>query len=483
MELDFESCNRARLSRDPRFDGRFFVAVSSTGIYCRPVCPAPPARLHNVLFFPCAAAAQEAGFRPCRRCRPETAPGTPAWQGTSTTVSRALKLISEGYLDRRGVDDLARVLGIGDRHLRRLFFAHLGASPNAVAATRRLHFATRLIEETSLPMAAVAFGSGFASLRRFNAAIRETFGGPPSALRRQTSQDSQKTCGDSILNLRLAYRPPFQWNALLEFLGKRAIPGVEEVRNGAYRRTVALADARGLFEVANDAATHSLRVKIQISNARGLLSLVEKVRSMFDLSADPLEVGACLARDPTLAPLVRRHPGLRVPGAWNAFELAVRAILGQQVSVAAASTLAGRLAARCGERLLEAEGTLSHLFPGPEALCEADLSAIGIPRARAETIRSLARAVADQQVRLDAAQPLDQTVQQLCEIPGIGKWSANYIAMRALQEPDAFPSADLGVSRGLAKLEGRMSPGAIDRRAEDWRPWRAYAVMYLWTYA
>jgi AraC family transcriptional regulator of adaptative response / DNA-3-methyladenine glycosylase II len=439
--------------------------------------------LQNVLFFPCAAAAQEAGFRPCRRCRPETAPGTPAWQGTSTTVSRALKLISEGYLDRRGVDDLAQVLGIGDRHLRRLFFARLGASPNAVAATRRLHFATRLIEETNLPMTAVAFGSGFASLRRFNAAIRETFGGPPSALRRQIPQDSRRACGNSMLNLRLAYRPPFQWNALLKFLGKRAIPGVEEVRNGAYRRTFALAEARGVFEVANDDATRSLRVKIQISNARGLLALVEKVRSMFDLSADPLEVGACLARDPALALLVRRHPGLRLPGAWDAFELAVRAILGQQVSVAAASTLAGRLAARFGEPFPEAEGTLSRLFPGPEALYGTDLSAIGIPRTRAETIRSLARAVADRQVRLDAAQPLDQAVRQLCEIPGIGKWTANYITMRALQEPDAFPAADLGVTRALAKLEGRMSPGEISRRAEVWRPWRAYAVMYLWTYA
>jgi AraC family transcriptional regulator of adaptative response / DNA-3-methyladenine glycosylase II len=482
MELDFESCNRARLSRDARFDGRFFVAVRSTGIYCRPVCPAPRARLQNVLFFPCAAAAQEAGFRPCRRCRPETAPGTPAWQGTSTTVSRALKLISEGYLDRRGVDDLAQALGIGDRHLRRLFFAHLGASPNAVAATHRLHFAIRLIEETSLPMATVAFGSGFASLRRFNAAIRETFGGPPSTLRRQIPEDTPRTRGNSILNLQLAYRPPFQWNALLGFLGKRAIPGVEEVRNGAYRRTFALAEARGVFAVANDAATHSLRVNIQISNARELLTLVEKVRSMFDLSADPLEVGACLARDPALASLVRRHPGLRLPGTWDAFELAVRAILGQQISVAAASTLAGRLAARFGKPFPEAGGTLSYLFPGPETLYEADLSAIGIPRARAETIRSLARAVAGKHVRLDAAQPLDQAVRRLCEIPGIGEWTANYIAMRALQEPDAFPAADLGVMRALAKLERRMSPRAISRRAEVWRPWRAYAVMYLWTY-
>jgi AraC family transcriptional regulator of adaptative response / DNA-3-methyladenine glycosylase II len=285
-----------------------------------------------------------------------------------------------------------------------------------------------------------------------------------------------------MLNLQLAYRPPFQWNALLEFLGKRAIPGVEEVRNGAYRRTFALAEARGVFEVEDDAATHSLRVKIQISNARGLLALVEKARSMFDLSADPLEVSACLARDPTLAPLVRRHPGLRLPGAWDSFELAVRAILGQQVSVAAASTLAGRLAARFGKPFPEAEGTPSYLFPGPEELCEADLSAIGIPRARAETIRSLACAVADHQVRLDAAQPLDQTVRQLCEIRGIGEWTANYVAMRALQEPDAFPAADLGVVRALAKLEHRMSPGAINRRAEVWRPWRAYAVMYLWTY-
>ncbi len=483
MQLDFELCDKARLSRDPRFDGRFFVAVSSTGIYCRPICPAPAAQSRNVLFFHCAAAAREAGFRPCRRCRPEAAPGTPAWVGTSSTVSRALRLIAEGYLDDHGVEDLAGLLGIGDRHLRRLFLEHVGATPKMIAATRRLHFAARLIEETRLPMTAVASGSGFKSLRRFNAAIHETYGRSPSSLRSEGQNDMRSVGGNSDLALRLAYRPPFQWQALLDFLARRAVPGVEEVRNGVYRRTIVLDGARGIIEVAHEERRRSLLVRIRVSNPRALLTIADRVRNMFDLSSDPLEVSTALRRDPVLGGIVRRHPGLRVPGAWDSFELAVRAILGRQVSVKAAATRAGRMASRFGTPLEEVDGTLSVLFPDAGSLCGADLTEIGLTRNREATIRNLAASIANGRRRIDGAVPLTATIRKLCDIPGIGEWTAQYIAMRALREPDAFPIGDLGITRGLARIAGGMHPIDSEHRAAVWRPWRAYAAMYLWTYA
>jgi AraC family transcriptional regulator of adaptative response / DNA-3-methyladenine glycosylase II len=348
-ELDEASCERARLARDPRFDGRFFIGVLSTGIYCRPICPAPTVKPSNVRYFPSAAAAAQDGFRPCLRCRPETAPGTPAWNGTAATVGRALRLIGQGALDERSVEELSHRLGVSPRHLHRLFVRHLGAPPVAVAQTRRLEFAKQLVSDTSLSMTQVASASGFQSIRRFNAAFRRLYGRPPSELRRTRLVRSDSPAG--LYTFRLAYRPPLDWESQVAFLAARATPGVEEVAGGSYRRSFDLQRRHGVLEVCPVPGVHALELRIFFGDPSLLLQIVGRVRAMFDLDADPGIVGGQLASDPLLAPLVRRYPGLRVPGAWDAFELAVRAVLGQQVTVRGASTLAGRLARRYGQAL------------------------------------------------------------------------------------------------------------------------------------
>jgi AraC family transcriptional regulator of adaptative response / DNA-3-methyladenine glycosylase II len=477
MVLDTDSCYRAVRRRDRRYDGRFFTAVLTTGVYCRPVCPAPTPRLGNVRFFPCASAAEEAGFRPCLRCRPESAPGTPAWIGTSATVTRALRLIADGGLDRGGLDRLAARLGIGARHLRRLFGEELGASPVAVAQTRRAHFARRLIDQTALPMTEIARAAGFGSLRRFNDVMKGTFGRPPSQmrLRRPLRQDA------GAIRLRIAFRVPYDWPAVAGFLSARAIPGVELVTPGSYSRTFEIDGARGVLEVRPDPDGGGLLVFVDPPSTRRLIRIVERTRRLFDCGADPMQIAADLGRDPLLARLLRRHPGLRVPGAWDGFELSVRAILGQQVTVKGAGTLAGRLVESFG-RPIGACGRpgLTHLFPDPRSLARADLRVIGIPGARAEAIRSLARAVSDGVIAFDVAKGPEDPVERLAEIPGIGDWTAEYIAMRALGEPDAFPAGDLGLRRAAG---GRkiLTARQMERRAEAWRPWRAYAAILLWT--
>jgi AraC family transcriptional regulator of adaptative response / DNA-3-methyladenine glycosylase II len=482
VELDPAACYRAARARDARFDGRFFVAVRSTGIYCRPICPAPTPRRENCLFVPCAAAAQEAGFRPCLRCRPESAPGTPAWQGSGATVSRALRLIEAGALDDAGVDALAARLGVGDRHLRRLFALHLGASPHAVAATRRAHFAKQLIDQTSLPMAEVAFAAGFASVRRFNDAIRVAFRRPPRALRGAARRGRSEP--GAPLELRLAYRPPYAWDDLLAFLAARAIPGVECVAQGVYRRSFRQGHAVGWLEVGPVAGAHQLYARIQAQGAPRLIDLAPRLRELFDLGAAPDRIADGLGEDPLLGRALRAAPGVRVPGALDGFELALRAILGQQVSVAAATRLAGRLVAQVGARLpdacLPAErgGYPSHEFPSAERVAEADVAAIGLPSARAQAIRALARAVADGQLRLEPGADPEATHEVLLALPGVGEWTAAYIAMRALRQPDAFPSGDLGLRRALG-----VDARELARRAEAWRPWRAYAAMLLWQHA
>ena len=473
MDLDRQICSHARISRDPRFDGRFFIGVRTSGVYCRPICPARTALEQNVRYFPTAAAAAEAGFRPCLRCRPEASPGTPAWLGTSATVSRALRLISESAIEDGGVDALAERLGIGSRHLRRLFLRYLGATPIAVAQTRRLHFAKKLIDETGLPMGQIAIAAGFGSVRRFNSAFRDVYHRTPTQIRRLARVSAN--LAEDEYSFRLRFRPPFQWEKLLEFLAPRATPGVECVEDGRYSRNISLNGHTGNLAVSLHSTGLALEVRISFPEAKLLFLIIERVRRMFDLAADPSDMAAHLKSDPLLAHRIAAVPGLRVPGCWDGFELAIRAILGQQVSVKGATTLAGRLVSAFGTPVGN-DSRLTHLFPTAETLADADVARIGLPEKRAETIRALARAVRDGSVTLQSADNIDQFHMRLRAIPGIGDWTAQYIAMRALGEPDAFPTGDLGLLRGASIA----SASKLAERAEAWRPWRAYAAMYLW---
>ena len=483
MDLDVDACYRAFRTRDSRFDGRLFGGVRTTRIYCRPICPAPMPKRENMTFYATAAAAQEAGFRPCLRCRPETAPEFAAWRGTSNTVSRALALIDRGALDEGGIDRLAERLGVGERQLRRLFRQHLGASPVSVAQTRRVLLAKQLIHETRLPMAEVALASGFGSIRRFNEIFQRLFGRPPGALRRRATVADVSSRQNGEVTILLGYRPPYDWATMVAFLKARAIPGVEVVSNDRYARTIEIEGVHGVVAV-EPASGNALRVAIRFSRLSALPTIIARVRRVFDLAADPQAVNAQLAEDLVLAPLVAARPGLRVPGAWDGFELAVRAVLGQQITVAAAVGLAGKLVARYGPPLagagLETE-ELTHVFPRPEHLASADLTALGMPRMRAATLASLAAAVVADPHVLGAGRTLTECVAQLRALPGIGEWTAQYIAMRELREPDAFPAGDIGLLRALTDSEGkRPTSRELLARAERWRPWRAYAAQHLW---
>jgi AraC family transcriptional regulator of adaptative response / DNA-3-methyladenine glycosylase II len=473
MQLDPTTCSRARLARDPRFDGRFFVAVATTGVYCRPICPVRPPKEKNVRYYPSAAAAAEAGFRPCLRCRPECSPGTPAWLGTSATVSRALRLISESALEEGSIDALAGRVGIGSRHLRRLFLQHLGATPVAIAQTRRLHFAKKLIDETSLPMNEVALASGFGSVRRFNATFQNTYGRTPTHIRNLARRAPVEE--EHEYRFLLRFRPPFDWKGLLEFLAPRAIPGVEAIEHEAYRRSFQLDEHAGWLQAVLDKDAGAVVLHIHFPDPRSLFLIVERTRRLFDLTADPAEMNSHLRRDPILAPGVAARPGLRVPGSWEGFELAIRAVLGQQVTVRGASTLAGRLVREFGTPITTNHG-LTHIFPSAGKLADADVGRIGLPRARANTIRALAQAVTKGDIRFDGVANVEEWKQRFCSIPGIGVWTAEYVAMRALGEPDAFPSADLG----LLHATGLRNSRELEARSQAWRPWRAYAAMHLW---
>jgi AraC family transcriptional regulator of adaptative response / DNA-3-methyladenine glycosylase II len=482
MDLDHDACYRAVKLRDARFDGRFFTAVKTTGIYCRPICPARTPQSRNVTFFPTAAAAQEAGFRPCLRCRPETAPDMPAWRGTSTSVARGLALIELGALDSGHVEQLAERLGMGERQMRRLFRQHLGASPIAVAQTRRILLAKQLIHETRLPMTEIAFASGFGSIRRFNETFLELFGRPPGVLRRLGGPDIA-AAAQGEFSLLLRYKPPYDWPAMLRFLEQRAIRGVEWVAQGCYSRTIALDGVQGRISV-RPAAGNALRASIRIAKLATLPNIIARLRRQFDLAADPLSIAAHLGTDPLLAPLLKQRPGLRVPGAWDGFELAIRAVLGQQITVRAAIGLAGRLVAAYGEPLREAGPHLTHLFPTPLALARADLASLGMPRSRAAALSSVAAAAIADPDLFGARCDLDEAIARLRSIRGVGEWTAQYIALRQLREPDAFPAADVGLMRALADDAGqRPSAPALLARAEGWRPWRAYAAQHLWASA
>jgi AraC family transcriptional regulator of adaptative response / DNA-3-methyladenine glycosylase II len=472
MHLDRRVCHRARRSRDARFDGRFFIAVTTTKIYCRPVCPARAPKDRNVRYFPTAAAAEAAGYRPCLRCRPEAAPGTPAWSGTSAVVSRALRLIDEGALNGAGVARLADRLGVTDRHLRRLFLQHLGATPLQVALTRRAQAAKTLLDQTSLSCAEVAAAAGFGSLRRFNAHIRRTYHRNPTELRRLVRQQTGSEAGH--YSFRLSFRPPYDWLALMAFLGARATPGVERVDEAGYRRTIAIDGVSGTVSVRRPDAAATLALEVRFPDARRLLGIVDRVRAMFDLGADPALIAEPLAVDRLLAGPLLAHPGIRVPGAWDGFELAVRAIIGQQIAVSAATTMAGRIARLFGTPVRGSD--LDRLFPTAAQLADAALEQAGLIRTRADAIRTLSRRVVEGRITFDRSRVERDTIAALLECPGIGPWTAEYIAMRAFGRPDAFPAGDLV----LRRMTGAPTPHALERQSESWRPWRAYAVMLLW---
>lgn len=481
MDMDDDACYRAFQMRDARFDGRIFSGVTSTGIYCRPICPARTPKRENMRFYRSAAAAQEAGFRPCLRCRPETSPDLGSWRGTSNTVSRALALIEAGALDNGDVDSLAERLGVGERQLRRLFQQHVGASPIAVAQTRRVLLAKQLLHETRLPMAEVAMAAGFGSVRRFNETFQQLFDRPPAKLRRLGGADV--AAGDGGATIRLPYRAPYDWEAMLAFLTARAIPGVEVVRDGCYARTLSVGQARGVVMIEPGEGAY-LKVTLRFPKVEAWPAVIARIRRVFDLAADPAVIEAHLSEDPDLAPLVAARPGLRAPGAWDGFELAVRAVLGQQITVHAARLLAGKITALHGQPLEdEAANTLglTHFFPEPASLALVDVETLAMPRARGRALTGLAAAAAADPELFGMRRSLDDAVAALRALPGIGEWTAQYIAMRALREPDAFPSADIGLMRALEGPDGaRPSPAELLARAERWRPWRAYAASHLW---
>jgi AraC family transcriptional regulator, regulatory protein of adaptative response / DNA-3-methyladenine glycosylase II len=472
MELDQEICSRARLARDPRFDGKFFIGVRTTKIYCRPVCRSRTSKESNVLYFASAAAAAEAGFRPCLRCRPECSPGTSAWAGTQNTVARALRLIAEGGLEDGGVEGLAERLGVGSRHLRRLFLRHVGATPRAVAQTRRLHFAKKLIDQTRLPMTQIAMASGFGCVRRFNDAIRKAYRRGPSEIRRLAGRTAQHQ-GQYLFHLH--FRPPYNWHRVLEFLAAHATPGVEAVLGGVYRRSISLNGCHGYFEVSFSEKNGSLAARIEFGDPRALFRILEGISTMFDVNADWVVIAETLRADPFLAARVMLDEGARVPGCWDGFELVTRAILEQQTSGAAATNLAGKLVKMLGQPFAAAEN-LTHLFPTPQVLADADLANIGLPQKTAATIRACARAVRDGQIRFEGIVDGGAFLAQLREVPGIGKWAAQYVAMRVLRDPDAFPSSDVWLHRRA----GDFSARELEKHSEAWRPWRAYATVLLW---
>lgn len=469
--------HRARISKDARFDGKFYIAVLTTGIYCRPICPAPRCKKSNVRYYASAAEAAAAGYRPCRRCRPEVAPGSPAWLGPSAVVRRALRLIQDGALDEGTVDELALRLGVGARHLNRLFAEHVGVSPVSVAQTRRLHFAKQLLDETSLSITQVAMTAGFKSLRRFNEAYRAAFRCTPSATRGRR-RGRVAAARDEEVSLTLAYRPPYNWDCAVAFFSRRAIRGVEQVSSGSYARTIRLPHGYARLRVSPVPGAHALRLQVWRAEPGDLFEIATTARRVFDLTADPAPIADVLSADPLLRPLVMRSPGLRIPGVWSAFECAVRAVLSEGLSVRSARQLTQRLVQRLGEPVAQEPDELTLLFPSPERLAEADLASIGMSASRSQALRALARAVRDRRVNLTGA--TDELLNALIAVPGVGSWAAQYVAMHALAEPDAFPCDRLIRRLCAGGRSASLSLAAADERSRGWRPWRAYATLHLW---
>jgi len=487
MHEDAERCVRAVQSKDARFDGWFFTAVLTTGIYCRPSCPAVPPKAENMRFFPSAAAAQHAGFRACKRCRPDASPGSPEWNERADLVARAMRFIADGIVDREGVAGLAARLGYSVRQVQRQLLAELGAGPLALARAQRAQTARLLIETTALPMGDLAFAAGFPTIRTFNDTVREVFAMSPTELRRKASGRRQEAGSQKqqigpgqlgVISLRLPFRLPMCPDNLFGHLVATAIPGVEEWRDGAYRRTLRLPHGAGVVSLTP--GPEYIACQLALGDLRDLAMAISRCRRLLDLDADPVAICDQLRADETLAPLIDKAPGRRVPRTVDAAEFAVRAVIGQQVSTAVASTHAARLARRYGEPVDDPVGGLTRLFPGMSELAEAEPAAFAMPAARRTTIRALARAIAAGQVDLGAGADWDQARSGLAELPGIGPWTIEMIALRGLGDPDAFAAGDLGVRRAAATLGLPGSPAALTKRAEAWRPWRGYAMQYLW---
>ncbi|HZG93337.1 MAG TPA: AlkA N-terminal domain-containing protein [Mycobacteriales bacterium] len=476
---DFERCVRAVQSKDARFDGWFFTAVVTTGIYCRPSCPAQTPKVGNMRFYPSAAAAQQAGFRACKRCRPDASPGSPEWNERADVVARAMRLIADGVVDRDGVPGLAARLGYSVRQVERQLRAELGAGPLALARAQRAQTARLLIETSALPMSDVAFAAGFASIRSFNETVQEVFAQSPTELRARrapTAPAASPSAG--LLTLRLPFRAPLCPDNLFGHLVATAVPGVEEWRDGAYRRTLRL--PHGPATVALRPLPDHIACQVALTDLRDLPIAVSRCRRLLDLDADPVAVDDVLSADPVLAPLVAKAAGRRVPRTTDAAELAVRAVLGQQVSTAAARTHAARLVTAHGEQLADPNGGLTHLFPDPAALGALDPAALALPQARRTTLAALVAALADGSVELGVGSDWQRARHQLATIPGLGPWTIETIAMRALGDPDAFLPTDLGVRQAARALDLPATPAALVERSAGWRPWRAYAVQHLW---
>ncbi|MDN3258465.1 AlkA N-terminal domain-containing protein [Streptomyces sp. CSDS2] len=474
--LDRDHCVRAVRSKDARFDGWFFTAVLTTRIYCRPSCPVVPPKPENMTFYPSAAACQQAGFRACKRCRPDTSPGSPEWDRRADLVARAMRLIADGVVDREGVPGLAARLGYSTRQVERHLLAELGAGPLALARAQRAQTARLLIETTALPMSEIAFAAGFSSVRSFNDTVREVFALSPSELRARVPASGAGTPG--VLTLRLPFRAPLNPSNLFGHLAATAVPGVEEWRDGAYRRTLRLPYGHGIAALAP--RPDHIACRLTLSDLRDLTVAISRCRRLLDLDADPVAVDERLRADPLLAPLVERGPGRRVPRTVDGAEFAVRAVLGQQVSTAAARTHAARLVTAHGKPLDDPEGGLTHLFPSAEALAAVDPESLAMPRSRRTTLTTLVRLLADGGLRLGVDTDWAEARARLLALPGFGPWTADVIAMRALGDPDAFLPTDLGIRRAAGALGLPSTPAALTARAEGWRPWRAYAVQYLW---
>lgn len=477
MKLDEEQCWRICEAHDARFDGRFIVAVRTTRIYCRPSCPARPLR-RNVTFFPTAAAAQQAGHRACKRCRPDAAPGSPEWNLRSDAVARAMRLIADGVVDRDGVAGLASQLGYSERHLTRLMTSELGAGPLAIARAQRAQTARTLLETTDLGVTEVAFAAGFGSIRQFNDTIREVFAASPSELRRATVRSRSAEPGR--LELRLPYRPPLPVHRLFEFFAARAIRGVERIGDDGYHRVLRLPRGTGVVHVrSGEPEAAHLVISLDLEELADLPVAVERIRATFDLDADPEAIDAVLCTDRALRRSVRAMPGCRVPGTSEPTELVVRAVLGQQVSVAGARTLAGRLVSRLGSPI-PGRGELTHAFPHASAIADADLSWLGMPGSRRSTLKDVCGAIADGKLVLDPGRDREDLRRELKSVRGIGPWTAEYVAMRMLHDPDAFPANDLGVQHGARALGLPVAAGALTDHATGWQPFRSYAVQHLW---
>jgi AraC family transcriptional regulator, regulatory protein of adaptative response / DNA-3-methyladenine glycosylase II len=475
--FDPDHCWQAIEACDPRFDGWVFCGVKTTGIYCRPSCPARTPKRENVRFFATAAAAQSAGFRACKRCRPDATPGSPDWDRRADLVGRAMRLIADGVVDREGVSGLAGRLGYTERHVHRELVSVAGAGPSALARAQRAQTARILLETTDVPISGVAFAAGWQSVRQFNATVREVFATTPSELRARARRHGRAQ-DSGVVELRLPYRAPLQADGLIAFFGLRAVPGVEEVLGGAYRRSLRLPHGTATVELA-PADGHVL-ARLRLGDMRDLAAAMQRSRALLDLDSDPQAVSEALGSDALLGPLVRGAPGRRVPGHVDAHELAVRAVLGQQVSLAGARTLAGRLVSEYGERLERPLGAVTHVFPTAEALAGADPQRLAMPTARRRALLGLAGALARGELVLDAGVDRERELQRLRELPGIGPWTAAYVAMRALRDPDAFLGTDLGVRHALQRLGHDGRPAAAELLAERWRPYRAYAVQHLW---